>query len=135
MASVLRFTPPQELGFARRIVALPAPPSEAGAIQVALRPLVQGVSEAGYDRFVKLVRQRFVQIESSFDADTGDLCLTAGRVLNDSSSSHGDPDHPTGGGVPAWLGALLEMGAVEKLTFRYYLIWVCTLLPLQLPVA
>jgi hypothetical protein len=121
VSSLLQFSPPKELGAARRIVIEPAAAGEDAIIKVDLRGEVRGVSEAGYDRFVKLVRNRFVEVESTFDPDEERLYLTGGRALKDLKSSFGESDHPTGGGVPGWLSVLLELNAVDRVTFTYRL--------------
>lgn len=119
MFSVLRFRPPAELSSARRILATPAAPGEHAELTVVLRPEVSGVSETAYDRVVNAVRSRFPQIETVFDADVGSLRFTAGRRISESSETHGDPNHPTGGGLPQWLTVLLDLGAVDKVHFTY----------------
>jgi len=119
VTSLLRFEPPRELAMARRIIITPVALGENSPIKIELRSEIQGVSESTYDHFVKLVRLRFKDIESTFDPDTHLLKITGKRVLQDSEPKYGDSEHPTGGGVPAWLGLLLEMGAVDKVMFSY----------------
>jgi hypothetical protein len=88
-------------------------------LKVTLLSTVDGMTEAGYDKFVSMIRNRFEQIESVYDSAHSRLQLLRGRTLEVSYDNHDVSDYPGEGGAPSWLEALFELRAVDcvEMTF------------------
>jgi len=122
LREIMRISLPEAIGRARRIVLKPIGRNAPQTLRVVLRKSMSGITEAAYNRFVSHVKPVAPRLESVYDPEASVLEINQGlevEVRFDDAHSSSDPIN---GGMPAWIGTLLDLGAVEEVTLCYPLV-------------
>lgn len=122
LCEIMRISLPDSIGRARRIVLKPIGKAASHTVRAVLRKSIPGVTEAAYNRFVSQVKPVAPRLETVYDPDTSVLDVKQGLDVEVRLDEAHSALVPVNGGMPVWLGALLDLNAVEELTLCYPLV-------------